>query len=118
MATIAAGLTHRAEARGDLLAEHASALAVLGDARRARQLTLEAAACNPMPINLALAWASLGEGDAALEALARESFRPYWTPHAVWWDPRFDVLRGETRFKRIREHVDRIWLPEFDPTCI
>jgi DNA-binding SARP family transcriptional activator/Tfp pilus assembly protein PilF len=118
MTTIAAGLTHRAESRGDLLAEQASALAVLGDARRARQLTLEAAACNPMPINLALAFASLGDVDAALGALARDSFRAYWTPHAVWWDPRFDLLRGELRFKRIREHVEQVWLPESDPTCI
>lgn len=118
MTTIAAGLTHRAASRGDLLAEQASALAVLGDARRARQLTVEAAASNPMAINLALAWASLGDVDAALEAMARESFRPYWTPHAIWWDPRFDLLRDETRFKGIREHVEQVWLPEFDPACV
>ncbi len=113
MTTIAAGLTLRAEARGDLLAEHASALAVLGDARRGRRLALEAAAYGPMPVNLALAWASLGDVDAALESLARESFRTYWTPHAMWWDPRFDVLRSEARFKHIRERVERVWLPEF-----
>ena len=113
MTTIAAGLTHRAEAPGDLLAEQASALAVLGDARRGRQLALEAAAHGPMPVNLALAWASLGDVDAALESLACESFRTYWTPHAIWWDPRFDVLRSEVRFKRIRERVERVWLPEF-----
>jgi DNA-binding SARP family transcriptional activator len=113
MATIAVGLTHRADARGDLLAEHASALAVLGDARRGRQLALEAAAYAPMPVNMALAWASLGDVDAALESLARESFRAYWTPHAIWWDPRFDLLRSDTRFKQIRERVERVWLPEF-----
>lgn len=113
MTTIAAGLTHRAAAPGDLLAEQASALAVLGDARRGRQLALEAAACGPMPVNLALAWASLGDGEAALESLARESFRTYWTPQAIWWDPRFDVLRSDTRFKRVRERVERVWLPEF-----
>lgn len=113
MAAIQAGLTHRADARGDLLAEGASALAVLGDARRGRQLALEAAASSPMPVNLALAWASLGDGDSALDALARESFGTYWTPHAVWWDPRFDRLRNDARFQRIRERVDRMWLPEF-----
>jgi DNA-binding SARP family transcriptional activator len=113
MTTIAAGLTHRAEAPGDLLAEQASALAVLGDARRGRQLALEATAYGPMPVNLALAWASLGDVDAALASLARESFRTYWTPHAIWWDPRFDVLRSDLRFKRIRERVAREWLPEF-----
>ena len=115
MSTIAAGLTHRAEARGDLLAEQASALGVLGDRRRGRQLALEAAACAPppMPVNLALAWASLGDGESALAALSRETFAIYWTPHAVWWDPRFDSLRGDPRFKRIRERVRRMWLPEF-----
>ena len=113
MATIAAGLTHRAAARGDLLAEQASALAVLGDRRRGRQLAHEAAACGPMPVNLALAWASLGDVDAALESLAHESFRVYWTPHAIWWDPRFDVLRNEPRFRRIRKRVEREWQPEF-----
>jgi DNA-binding SARP family transcriptional activator len=118
MTTIAAGLINRPAARGDLLAEQASALAVLGDARHARQLTIESAAHNPMPINLALAWASVGDVDAALEALAGESFRAYWMPHAVWWDPRFDILRGENRFKRIREHVEHVWLPEFDPTSV
>lgn len=112
MTTIAAGLT-RAEARGDLLAEQASALAVLGDTRRGRRLALEAAASGPMPVNLALAWASLGDVDAALESLERESFRAYWTPHAIWWDPRLDVLRNELRFKRIRDRVERVWLPEF-----
>jgi DNA-binding SARP family transcriptional activator len=113
MTTIAAGLTHRADARGDLLAEQASALAVLGDARRGRQLALEAAAYGPMPVNMALAWAALGDVDAALESLAHESFRAYWTPHAIWWDPRFDLLRSNIRFKRIRERVERVWLPEF-----
>ena len=44
MTTIAAGLTRRSDLRGDLLAEQASALAVLGDSRRARRLALEASA--------------------------------------------------------------------------
>jgi DNA-binding SARP family transcriptional activator len=116
MTTIAAGLSHRAAARGDLLAEQASALAVLGDVRHARQIALEAAACNAMPINLALAWASLGDVDAALDALSRESFGAYWMPHAVWWDPRFEVLRDDARFKRVRERVEQVWRPEFDTT--
>ena len=115
MTTIATGLTHRADGRGDLLAEQASALGVLGDTRWGRELAREAAACDPppMPINLALAWASLGEAESSLEALARETFATYWTPHAVWWDPRFDLLRGDARFQRIRERVVRTWLPEF-----
>ena len=43
-----------------------------------------------MPLNLALAWASLGDADRALQCLERESFLVYWAPQAVWWDPRFD----------------------------
>jgi DNA-binding SARP family transcriptional activator len=113
MATIAAGLTRRADFRGDLLAEQASALAVLGDWRRGRELALEAMAHNAMPINLALAWASLGDADRAFQCLARESFLVYWAPQAVWWDPRFDAIRDDARFVRVRERVERAWLPEW-----
>ena len=49
MTTIEAGLTRPGDLRGDLLAEHASALAVLGDSRRARQLALEATEHGAMP---------------------------------------------------------------------
>ena len=44
MTTLAAGLAKRRDLRGDLLAEQASALAVLGDSVRARRLALEASA--------------------------------------------------------------------------
>jgi DNA-binding SARP family transcriptional activator len=108
---IAAGLTRRSDLRGDLLAEHASALAVLGDSRRGRRLALEATACGAMPINLALAWATLGDADRALECLARESFLVYWAPQAVWWDPRLDHIRDDGRFARVRERVEQVWLP-------
>jgi len=113
MATIAAGLTRRAGARGDLLAEQASALAVLGDARRGRELALEASASGAMPFNLALAWASLGDITGAIDALERESFRVYWTPHVLWWDPLLDEVRGHSRFAKVRDRVERAWLPEF-----
>ena len=113
MKTIAAGLTRRADLRGDLLAEHASALAVLGNARRARQLALEATAHGAMPLNLALAWASLSDRDRAFECLARESFLVYWAPHAVWWDPRLESIRDDARFKRVRERVREVWSPEW-----
>ena len=113
MSTITAGLTRRGDLRGDLLAEQASALAVLGDTRPARRLALAASKHGAMPMNLALAWASLGEADRALECLARESFRVYWTPQAVWWDPRFDRLRDDARFVRVQERINRVWSPEW-----
>jgi tetratricopeptide (TPR) repeat protein len=113
MTTIAAGLTRRTEARGDLVAEQAAAFGVLGEARRGRQLALEAEACGAMPINMALAWASLGDIDCAMGALERESFRAYWMPHLVWWDPLFDEVRSDARFKQVRERVNRLWRPEF-----
>ena len=111
MATITTGLTRRGARRGDLLAEQASALAVLGDLRRARRLALEATDSGAMPINLALAWASLGDADSAFRWLARESFLVYWAPQAVWWDPRLDLFRDDTRFVRVRERVERVWSP-------
>ena len=112
--TIAAGLTRGKRRRGDLLAEHASALVVLGDARRARELALEASALGPMPANLALAWASLGEADRAFDCLARESYLVYWAPQAIWWDPRLDQLRDDARFARVRDRVNRVWSPEWE----
>jgi tetratricopeptide (TPR) repeat protein len=111
MTSIAAGLTRRGDLRGDLLAEQASALAVLGDSRRARALVLEATECGAMPINLALAWASLGDGCRALECLTRESFVVYWAPQAVWWDPRLDQIRDDARFACVRQRVEQVWLP-------
>ena len=111
--TVAAALTRRGDRRGDLLAEHASALAVLGDSRRGRQLACAATTHGAMPINLALAWASLGDANRAFECLRRESFLIYWAPQAVWWDPRFDAIRDDVRFVRVRERVDRVWSPEW-----
>jgi hypothetical protein len=111
--TIAAGLTRRSDLRGDLLAEHASALAVLGELCRARQLALEASAHGALPMNLALAWASVGDADRAFRYLARESFLVYWAPHAVWWDPRLDGIRDDVRFARVRDRVERVWAPEW-----
>ena len=111
MATITTGLTRRGARRGDLLAEQASALAVLGDLRRARRFALEATDSGAMPINLALAWASLGDADSAFRWLARESFMVYWAPQAVWWDPRLDLIRDDMRFAPIRERVEQVWSP-------
>jgi tetratricopeptide (TPR) repeat protein len=113
MTTITAGLARRGALRGDLLAEQASALAVLGDARRARRLARQATVRGAMPINLALAWASVGDADRALECLAREPFLVYWTPQAVWWDARFDEIRDDSRFARLRERADQVWAPEW-----
>jgi DNA-binding SARP family transcriptional activator/Flp pilus assembly protein TadD len=113
MTAISAGLVQRSEARGDLLAEQASAFAVLGDSRRGRQLALEASASDAMPIRLAIAWASLNDVDRALAALERESFQVYWTPHLVWWDPLLDAVRGESRFAKVRQRIARAWSPEF-----
>jgi len=113
MTTVEAGLTRPGDLRGDLLAEHASALAVLGDSRRAHQLALEATEHGAMPLNLALAWASLGDADRALHCLERESFLVYWAPQAVWWDPRFDELRDDVRFIRVTERVQQVWSTEW-----
>jgi tetratricopeptide (TPR) repeat protein len=111
--TIADGLARRADLEGDLLAEYASALAVLGEVRGARRLAAEAATHRAMPLNLALAWASVGDAERAFECLERESYLVYWAPHAVWWDPRLDVIRDDARFDRIRQKVARVWSPEW-----
>jgi len=84
---------------------------VLGDSCRARQVAREASAQRAMPLNLALAWASLGDADRAFRYLDRESFLVYWTPQAVWWDPRLDAIRDDARFSRVRQRVERVWLP-------
>jgi tetratricopeptide (TPR) repeat protein len=110
---IEAGLNRRRDLRGDLLAEKASAFAILGDTHRARQLALEASEYEAMPINLALAWASVGDARRALECLERESFQVYWAPQAVWWDPRFDQIRDERRFARVVDRVARVWSSEW-----
>jgi tetratricopeptide (TPR) repeat protein len=108
---IATGLSRRGDLRGDLLAEHASALAVLGDVRRARLLVREAGEHDATPLNLALAWASLGNAPEAFRHLERESFLIYWAPQSVWWDPRFDAIRDDARFRRVVKRVERQWLP-------
>lgn len=110
---IAAGLTRGRRRRADLLAEHASALVVLGDVSRARELAHEASARGATPVNLGLAWASLGDADRALDCLARESYLVYWAPQAIWWDPRLDQLRDDARFARVRDRVNRVWSPEW-----
>jgi DNA-binding SARP family transcriptional activator len=112
-ATISAGITKRCDLRGDLLAEQASAFAVLGDAHRARRLVREACSRGAMPMNLALAWASLGDADRAFRCLAGESFLVSRAPQTVWWDPRFDGLRDDARFVRVRESVAQAWKPEW-----
>ncbi|HKW09720.1 MAG TPA: BTAD domain-containing putative transcriptional regulator [Gemmatimonadaceae bacterium] len=111
--TITSGLAKRDDRRGDLLAEQASALAVLGDSRRARELLREATEHAAMPMNLGLAWASVGDGERALRWLAREPFQVYWTPQALWWDPRLDRIRDDARFGPIEERAARVWLPEW-----
>ena len=113
MTTVEAGLTRPGDLRGDLLAEHASAVAVLGDSRRARRLALEATEHGAMPLKLALAWASLGDVGRALQCLERESFLVYWAPQAVWWDPRFNELRDDVRFIPVRERVQQVWSTEW-----
>ena len=111
--SIRAGLTRRGDLRGDLLAEEASALAILGDVRRARQLAHEAAEHGAMPLNIALTWASLADGDRALRYLARERFLIYWAPQAIWWEPRLDPIRDDRRFAHILGRVARQWRPEW-----
>jgi len=110
---ITAGLNRRLDLRGDLLAEQASALAVLGDARHARRVALQASAYGATPINLALAWASQRDANRAFSALRRESFLVYSAPQAVWWDPRFDDIRDDARFARVRRAAAASWNPEW-----
>lgn len=110
-ATIEAGLARRNDLRGDLLAEQASAFGILGDVRRARQLALEASAYDARPLNLALAWATIGDGALALEQLAPESFDVYWAPQVLWWDQRLDSIRDDRRFVGIRQRAEGVWSP-------
>lgn len=110
---ITAGLNRRLDLRGDLLAEQASALAVLGDTRRARRVAIEAAAYGAEPVNLALAWATQGDANRAFAWLRRGSFSVYWAPQAVWWDRRFDAIRDDARFTRIQQTVAASWNPEW-----
>ena len=110
---ITAGLNRRLDLRGDLLAEQASALAVLGDTRRARRVAVEAAAYGAEPVNLALAWASQGDANRAFACLRRGSFSVYWEPQAIWWDRRFDDIRDDARFVRVQQTVAASWNPEW-----
>jgi hypothetical protein len=64
-----------------------------------------------MPLNLGLAWASVGDGHRALQWLGREPFHVYWTPQAIWWDPRLDQIRDDVRFGAVIERVTKAWLP-------
>ena len=66
-----------------------------------------------MPMNLALAWASLGDAGRAFRCLAGESFLVSRAPQTVWWDSRFDGLRDDARFVRVRESVAQAWKPEW-----
>ena len=109
----AAGFTRRSQSRGDLIAEQAAAFAMLGDKRRARRFAVEAKASGALPIHVAIAWASLGDVDRAMEEFERESFRIYWTPHVLWWDPLFEPVRDDRRCALLRERAARTWSPEF-----
>ena len=110
---IRAGLSCRLDSGGDLLAEYASALAVLGDTRRARRIAVEASARGASPIKLAMAWASLGDASCMFSWLDREAFLVSWTPQAVWWDPRFDDFRDDARFVRVRQAAAMAWQAEW-----
>jgi len=110
-AAIAAGLTRRGDLRADFLAEHASALGVLGESTEARRLAHEASAGGAMPLNLALAWATIGEADRAFRCLEHDQLSIYWAPQAVWWDPRLDGIRDDARFRRLLDRVERLWMP-------
>lgn len=113
IATLEAGLAKRGDLRGDLLAEQASAFAVLGDSMRARRLALESGAHGATPLHLAFAWASAGDADRAFQCLERESFLLWSAPADVWWDPRFDLIRDDARFARVRERLNQAWRPEW-----
>ena len=110
---IAAGLTRREDLRGDFLAEHASALGVLGESAKARRLAHEASARGALPVNLALAWAAIGDADRAFSCLEHDQLSIYWTPQAVWWDPRLDGIRDDARFRRVLGRVAQRWLPDW-----
>ncbi len=111
--TLEAGLSKRSDLRGDLLAEQASALAVLGDSTRARRLALEASAHGATSLPLAFAWASAGDADRAFQCLEGEAFLLWSAPADVWWDPRFEAVRDDRRFARVRERIKKVWRPEW-----
>jgi DNA-binding SARP family transcriptional activator/Tfp pilus assembly protein PilF len=110
-AALADGLARRHDLRGDLLAEGAAALAVLGQRDRARERAEEAARHGATPLMLALAWGAIGDVERAFDRLAKASFEVYWAPHAVWWDPRLDGLRGDRRFDDVLARVKAAWRP-------
>ena len=110
---IEAGLAKRRDLRGDLLAEQASAYAVLGDSTRARSLALEADAHGATAMHLAFAWAGAGDASRAFQCLDSECFHLYSAPADVWWDPRFDVIRDDRRFARVRDRIKKAWRPEW-----
>ena len=112
-AALAAGLARRDDLRGELLAEGASALALLGERDRARERAEEAERLGALPITLALAWAGIGDAERAFGWLERESFQMYWSPHAVWWDPRLDGIRGDDRFADVVRRVKEAWRAEW-----
>ncbi len=111
--TLAAGLAKRRDLHGDLLAEQASAFGVLGDSVRARRLAFEATAHGATPLQLAFAWASTGDANRAFRCLEGESFHLYSAPADVWWDPRFEAIRDDARFRRVRAKLDQVWRPEW-----
>jgi DNA-binding SARP family transcriptional activator len=111
--TLEAGLAKRRDLRGDLLAEQASALAVLGDSTRARRVALEASAHGATPLHLAFAWASAGDAARAFQCLEGEPFLLWSAPADVWWDPRFEAIRDDARFRRVRAKLDQVWRPEW-----
>jgi len=55
----------------------------------------------------------VGDVDCAFQWLARESFFVYWTPQALWWDPRLDRVRDDRRFAGVLERATRAWRPEW-----
>ncbi|HET7471361.1 MAG TPA: BTAD domain-containing putative transcriptional regulator [Gemmatimonadales bacterium] len=112
-AALAAGLARRDDLRGELLAEGASALALLGERDRARERAEEAERLGALPITLAMAWAGIGDAERAFGWLEQESFQMYWSPHAVWWDPRLDGIRGDDRFADVVRRVKEAWRAEW-----
>jgi hypothetical protein len=74
-----------------------------------QELAREASALGARPLNLALAWASIGDADHALACLTRDSLQVWWAPHAIWWDPRFESIRRDRRFMRVRDRVEQTW---------
>jgi hypothetical protein len=91
--------------RADFLADLAYVHALGGRTADARQALRRA---GPEPFeaySVARAYVALGEPDSAFAWLDRSNFR--WPHRAILADPALDPIRGDPRFRQLRERIER-----------